>query len=295
MLRCRCFVVVFVCVAAGASARAGDEFRTDLRLSVDTSDPDERKWYWLPYHVEDSPKKYLEWVWKDPVNLITRPIYWGGDQWRTVAIDTAIVGALLPLDDPARDAVQDNRSQTAISILNPIRNYYTGDTLELYGLGLWATGLIFKNEKLADSGFLSAESVFYSIHLSGILKTISKRERPSSAEDQFEFNGPGGHTRDNSSSFVSGEVIAAYAFASSVSEVWHNPWVTWPAYGLAGAVVAHRLEHNAHWLTDCVAAAFLGHAIGKSLVRFHYHRDLEGTVVPYVTDRSVGVQVALNF
>ena len=73
-------------------------------MSADTSDPDERKWYWLPYHVEDSPKKYLEWVWKDPVNLITRPIYWGGDQWRTVAIDTAIVGALLPLDDPVRDA-----------------------------------------------------------------------------------------------------------------------------------------------------------------------------------------------
>lgn len=241
------------------------------------------------------PKKYLEWAWKDPINLITRPVFWDPQQWKTFGVQLGITGALLPLDDPMRDFVQDNRSQTAISILNPIRNYYTGDTLELYGVGMFAAGLIFKNEKLADSGFLSAESVFYAIHASGILKTLTKRERPNAAQDQYELNGPGGSTRNNSSSFVSGEVIVAYAFASSVSEVWKSPWITWPLYGLAGAVVAHRLEHNAHWMTDCVGAAFLGHAIGKSIVRFHYRGDAEGVVVPFVTEDAAGMQMTLQF
>lgn len=276
-----------------------EQFDQDLRLPV-TADADvtvekPRKEYLWPYSVEHGPKKYLEWIIKDPVNLVTRPFFWGGEQWQTFGIELGITGVLFPLDDPVRDFVQDNRSKTLEDILDPIRNAYTGDTLELYGAGMFAAGLLLKNEKLADSGFLATESVFYSIHLSGILKTITKRERPNAADDQYEFNGPGGSTRGNSSSFVSGEVIAAFAFASSVSEVWQNPWLTWPLYTLAVAVGAHRLEHDAHWLTDVVGAAFLGHAVGKTIVRFHYRRDAEGVIAPYVTEDAVGVQVAFLF
>ncbi len=71
--------------------------------------------------------------------------------------------------------------------------------------------------------------------------------------------------------------------------------MTWPLYGLAGAVAAHRLEHNAHWLTDVVGAAFIGHAVGKSFVRFHYRRDAEGEMTPFVTKDAVGLQVTFRF
>ena len=87
----------------------------------------------------------------------------------------------------------------------------------------------------------------------------------------------------------------AFAFASSVSEVWQNPWVTWPLYGLAIGVAAERTNANAHWLTDVVGAAFLGHAVGKTIVRMHYSHNVEGKLVPYVADHAAGLQVTLEF
>jgi membrane-associated phospholipid phosphatase len=286
-------------LAIVTAVRAEEEFSAPLRLEVgeisETEATPTRKDFLWPYRIEHGPAKYLEWLIKDPINLATRPFFWHSEQWRTAGIELAVTGALLPLDDPARDLVQDNQSQTAISITKRIRSFYTGEMLELYGVGLFASGLVLRNEKLADSGFLAAESVFYATQLSSVLKTLTKRERPKSANDQYEFNGLGGSTRNSSSSFVSGEVIGAFAFASSVSEVWQNPWVTWPLYGLAGAVAVHRLEKDAHWLSDVAAAAFLGHAFGKSIVRFHYRRDAEGLVVPFVTEDAVGMQVTLRF
>src|ERR1041385_4968734 len=100
---------------AAASARADDAFPTNLQLSINTSesddvgDSDERKSYWLAYRIEQSPKKYLEWVWKDPVNLITRPIFWGGDEWTTFGIEAGVTGVIMPADKEIRDVWQRNR------------------------------------------------------------------------------------------------------------------------------------------------------------------------------------------
>ncbi len=216
-------LLVATFLVAAQVAPAEEPFQSDLRLDAAEPREDEapaaRKTFLLPCHQEHWPKKYLEWIIKDPINLATRPIFWGGDQWKTFAIETGITGVLLPLDDPVRDVVQDNRSTTLTDILDPIRDNFTGDRLELFGVGLFAGGVLLRNEKRADTGLLATESVFYSIHISGILKSLTHRERPSSAGDQFEFNGRGGSTRGGSSSFVSGDVIAAYAFASSASEV----------------------------------------------------------------------------
>jgi len=51
--------------------------------------------------------------------------------------------------------------------------------------------------------------------------------------------------------------LLAIAFASSVSEVWQNPWVTWPLYMLATAVAFQRTEVDTHWLSDVVGPSTL--------------------------------------
>jgi hypothetical protein len=89
---------------------------------------------------------------------------------------------------------------------------------------IFGSGLIVQNERLADSGFLAFESVAYSGGLERGIKFVTGRKRPNSARNQYQFDGPGG--RAFNSSFVSAESTVAFAFASSVSEVWQNPWVT---------------------------------------------------------------------
>ena len=259
-----------------------------------TNPPAGHRDYLLSYQDEQGPKKYLDWLWKDPVNLLTRPAFWDGNQWTTFGVEAGITGALFPLDNVVRDSVRDNRYAPLDDGLNTVRSITGGGTYYFAAsAAIFGSGLIVQNEKLADSGFLAFESVAYAGGLEEGIKFVTGRERPNSARNQYQFQGPGG--RAFNSSFVSGESTVAFAFASSVSEVWQNPWVTWPLYIFAGAVSAQRITDNKHWLSDVVGGAFLGEAVGKTIVRMHYSHDVEGKVVPYVADHTVGLQVTLAF
>ncbi len=281
------------------STAYGDKyFEGNLQLAITNNDDEDpsltRQTYLLPYHSQNWPQKYLEWLWKDPINLVTRPAYWRGEEWRTFGIEAGITGTLLPLDDPFRDLVQDNRTKSGDDALNTIRDITGGGLYYFAASGaLFGSGLIVQNEKLADSGFLAFESCAYAGGLAQGMKFLTGRKRPSSGLNQYQFEGPGKGTFN--SSFVSGESTVAFAFASSVSEVWQNPWVTWPLYIFAGAVSAQRINDNKHWLSDVVGGALLGHIVGKNIVRFHYSHDAEGVVRPYVTQDTLGLQVSLRF
>ena len=285
-------------LSAGPILLAEDRFSPNLQLSLvsdtGTNATVEHRDYLLSYQDEQSPKKYVNWLWKDPVNLFTRTAFWGDPQWMTFGLETGTTGALIPADNSFRDFSQDIRNKPLDSVLKPVDYWYGNYPLAFYGVGMFASGLAFHNEKLADSGFLSLESVGYATVLDVGIKELTQRERPRSAKNQYQFHGPGGSV-SGSSSFVSGDTIAAFAFASSVSEIWQNPWITWPLYALAGAVAVERTQVNAHWLSDVVGAAFLGHAVGKTIVRMHYHRDLEARLTPYVADHVVGLQLTFEF
>ena len=254
----------------------------------------QRRDYLLPYQDTEGPKKYLEWLWKDPVNLLTRPAYWRGGEWETFGIEAGVTGALFPLDNTVRDFVHDNKTASLDDGLNTVRTI-TGDGAYFFAASaaIFGSGLIVQNEKLADSGFLAFESVGYAGALEEGIKFVTGRKRPNSAGNQYQFQGPGSHSFN--SSFVSGESTVAFAFASSVSEVWHNPWVTWPLYAFAGAVGAQRITDNKHWLSDVVGGALLGHAVGKNIVHLHYRRNVDGVLQPYVTQDTVGLQMAFRF
>jgi membrane-associated phospholipid phosphatase len=255
----------------------------------------EPKSYLFPYNDEKWSTKYLEWLWKDPLNLVTRPVYWHSEEWETFGVEVGVTGALMPLDRTVRDFIHDDNNSASLDDgLNTVRTF-TGGGVYFFAAGgaIFGSGLIAQNEKLADSGFLAFESVAYSGALEEGIKITTGRQRPNSSDSQFNFSGPGKHS--SNSSFVSGESTVAFAFASSVSEVWKNPWVTWPLYMFAGAVGAQRITDNKHWLSDVVGGAFLGDAVGKNIVHFHYRRNVDGVLQPYITQDAVGLQMVCRF
>src|ERR1043166_8282947 len=291
-------IAALVLVYSRSGLRAEEYFSPNLQVALASDNgpnpPAVHRDYLLRYQEDQSPEKYLDWSWKDPANLFTHVAFWGVDQWRTFGIEAGATGASIPADNSIKDFAQDIRNKPMDSILKPIDSVLGNYPVALLSGGMFLSGLGFHNEKLADSGFLSLESVGYATIIDVGIKELTQRERPRSAQDQYQFHGPGGSVH-GSSSFVSGDTIAAFAFASSVSEVWQNPWVTWPLYTLAGAVAAERMEVNAHWFSDVVGAAFLGHAIGKTIVRMHYGDGMEGRLMPYIADHTVGLQIAFKF
>ena len=278
-------------ITIGLDESGGEGSQFTVADNDEPSSSRERQTYLLPYHSQNWPQKYLEWLWKDPLNLVTRPGYWGANEWETLGVEVGITGALFPADNSVRDFIhKDNRSPSLDDGLNTVRTI-TGEGVYFFAAGgaIFGSGLIVKNEKLADTGFLAFESVAYAGALEEGIKFVTGRKRPNSSDNQFQFSGPGGKAFN--SSFVSGESTVAFAFASSVSAVWKNPWVTWPLYMFAGAVGAQRITDNKHWLSDVVGGAFLGDAVGKNIVHFHYRRNVDGVLQPYITQDAVGLQM----
>src|SRR4029079_8037236 len=77
-----------------------------------------------------------------------------------------------------------------------------------------------------------------------------------------EWNGP----RLENSAWPSGHTSVAVSLASSLTAYWVDaPWVGYIAYPAAGAVGIGVLSGANHWLSDVVAGALIGHAVGWSI------------------------------
>ena len=226
----------------------------------------------LRYKRSKGFAKYGEWLGKDMVNVFTTPVYWSSGEWQIAEMGTGGIVVLSRLDDPVNDWFMDHPSDSRSSFLNGVSDLYGPSSVTLYSVAMFTSGLAGRNEKLADTGFLALESVFFARITSGALKSLTHRGRPKYANQAFHFAGPQG---SGTSSFVSMDTISAFAFASSVSEMYRRRWVRWTLYSLAGLIGLQRMDAGAHWLTDVVGAAVLGHYIGRRTVHLHHPRDRE--------------------
>ena len=243
----------------------------------------------------EGPSKYLDWAKNDGVRLVSQPFDWTGQEWGSFALQLGLTAAVFPLDAPVRDEVQRQHDDTVSADLRDFRDYYTGNFpgILVLSVGMFATGLGLEDDKLADAGFLGTESIMYSGLAGVVLKSLAGRDRPNTGSDPYEFRGPGGKAA--SSAFVSGEALISFAFASSVGEVYDNPWVSSVLYALAVATSAERIDSNAHWSSDVVGGALLGYGIGKSIVHMHAGASESLSVVPIVQNDLTGVGLQVGF
>ena len=106
---------------------------------------------------------------------------------------------------------------------------------------------------------LSATLAVESVLVNGLVKSLFRRTRPTTAEDR-----PLPVRTPRSSSFPSGHASAAFCAATLLSE--SSPaWPVW--YGLAGIVAASRVHVEIHHASDVLAGAAVGIAIGRAVRR----------------------------
>ena len=116
------------------------------------------------------------------------------------------------------------------------------------------------------------------------LKTVVGRERPNGVDDK---------------SFPSGHASNAFALATCFER--HYGWkISLPAYLVASAVAASRLQRNAHYLSDVVGGATLGYVVGRTVARvngrpLHPEEKRSLTLAPLVGGGSRGLELTLAF
>ncbi|MGE5361385.1 MAG: phosphatase PAP2 family protein [Bacteroidales bacterium] len=197
---------------------------------------------------------------------------------RAATIGALATGTAFIVDDQVADAVFDSDTQGPFDVAG--RPAVSGAVLAvLFVAGRYTGGPRFR---AATYDWTAAGLV--NVGYTFALKKAVGRERPSGADHN---------------SFPSGHASNAFALAAVAER--HYGWkVGVVAYGLAGAIGLSRLRHNAHYLSDVVAGATLGHIVGRTVVRVNGRATPDGkrrqvTMLPAVGPKTRGLVIQVTF
>ncbi len=130
------------------------------------------------------------------------------------------------------------------------------------GGGMFLTGQLLEDKKLADTGAVTLEACLIDGVATEALKYAVGRRRPNGGGDKMSF--PSGHT----------SVTAT--LAASVSEMYDwDPRLAVPLYATVAFVGISRMDSNMHYLSDVLAGATLGTLVGSSVAKYHKEKATE--------------------
>ncbi len=225
------------------------------------------------------------WGVRGTVHVLEAPARWGRGEWAAVPALGIALASLSGADEPVQRAVDRNRTGTADRAARRIEplgaQYSIGLVVATYGAGLAA-----EQPALRRTGVEAAtSSVVAAGIVTPLLKRLVGRTRPWGGRGAFDF-----HSLSGNESFPSGHTTQAFAAASVFAAEARPLWAKAGIYGLAGSVAAARMVHDAHFLSDIVAAGIIGTVTGRAVV--HWRRGQAGAgLAPYVGGDGLGVEL----
>jgi len=210
----------------------------------------------------DLPLQLPKLAWEDTKAVALSPTEWKRQEWSLAALGVASVGLAFALDRRVDDGVLRHHREGMDKFCKQVETLGGVGGLVLVS-GLYGGGMLADQPELRAIGADAAMAILISrVAIDLPLKAITGRARPIDGEGprHFEFFGKG-------DSFPSGHATQAFAIASVVAANTDKIWLQGGAYGLATLVGLARVERREHWLSDVVAGALIGTAVGRIVVR----------------------------
>jgi membrane-associated phospholipid phosphatase len=207
-------------------------------------------------------------LWLDIKDYYTAPLRWNGRDW-------AFFGGAIAAIAGAHHYDSDVRTHFIKQGAQPIggSSYDAQDALPMVAAvtGTWLYANLIDSDQGHHEAWQMAEAGGLAAVTSYAFKFAAGRLRPNQTNDPNKW-------RSGGSSFPSFHTAAAFAIGSVLAESGNddNRWIRrFLGYGaVAGFTAFQRLKHNAHWLSDDVAAAALGGATAHFvLTRNSEHND----------------------
>ena len=145
------------------------------------------------------------------------------------------------------------------------RWYGSGQATLIVFLGLYLTGLIFKQYKLRQTGLLVGEAYIFSGLITLIFKSAFGRWRPYMNRGDFAFNGWSWSNNDQFSYF-SGHASVSFALSVILASTTDNIYLKALYYSFAVITCISRIYHDQHWLSDVLTGAIVAYLISRVLV-----------------------------
>lgn len=133
--------------------------------------------------------------------------------------------------------------------------------------GVYAVGLISKNEKLRRAGVLLISSASTAGLLQQIMKSAFGRARPLSGRSKDTFNPLWAGDKDFHS-FPSGHAILAMTNAHAIAKQFKSAWVKGGVYTLGAIPAISRLWEGKHWLSDVVLSVAISFFTVETIDRY---------------------------
>jgi membrane-associated phospholipid phosphatase len=163
------------------------------------------------------------------------------------------LSALMLLDQPTREYLQDHRSSQGNDVAAALRHFGQPEVYGTITLGLLGAGLITGNPEVTRAGGRLATTLLLAGAVSSGLKVAAGRPRPNASFDSDGFVPFSGQD-----ALPSGHTTVAFALVTSLADDIHRPWASIGLYTLATGVAWSRMNDNKHWLTDVALGAVVG-------------------------------------
>jgi membrane-associated phospholipid phosphatase len=205
-------------------------------------------------------------IFKGVKHVYSRPLHWKTDDWFTFGGVVAGTGLIYMADEEINTYfVKQNED---IPTIVKDFGFRFGKPLVNYGFtgGVYAVGLLTKNEKVKHTGVLLLASATASGLIQTITKTATGRARPTEGEGNLSFkpfeNTPGYH------SFPSGHAILSITTAHAIARQIENPWIKVGIYAVGSVTPISRMWAGAHWATDIFLGGVLAVVVVDSMDKF---------------------------
>ena len=164
----------------------------------------------------------------------------------------------------------------------------------------FGAGLLFKDDRARDTGYLAACAMAQSFLVEHALKGLTGRQRPYVADGEDHWTGPAGFFKrydpdydGRYDSFPSGHSTMAFSLATVVAlQYRHTTWVPVLAYTIAAGVGLTRVTMDRHWMSDVVVGAVIGHLVARLVVRSHTRRQ---RLVPVLGCSGRGITLGFQY
>ncbi|HZT60889.1 MAG TPA: phosphatase PAP2 family protein [Pyrinomonadaceae bacterium] len=181
---------------------------------------------------------------------------------------------------------------------NPTRVRISNDISQLgsfYATGGIAAAFYFvgrakDDARARETGLLGAEALVDSGIVVTALKSVARRQRPTTDNASGEFFSGG-------TSFPSGHSISAWSLAAVVAGEYgqHRPALRFTIYGLAAAVSLSRYGGRNHFLSDVLVGSVIGYGTGRYVYLKRHDPTLDGEKKPSVLHSKYFPAIAPRF
>jgi len=232
---------------------------------------------------------YGKLILSDTRHVFSSPLRWQKEEWLNFSLVVLGVGAAAVLDKPVFEFFQEHHDTTSNRIADLFEPFGGAYAFGILGM-FYIDGIAFQNPKataVAQDG-LAASLIGQGV--SSIVKRTVGRSRPREHRGSSSFRPFSGHT-----SFPSGHATEAFTVAAVISTHYPRPSVQILSYGIAGLAAYARIVYNAHFVSDAVAGAVIGTAVGKAVVHFNQQNRTGLQVHPLIGPELNGLSVAFRF